>query len=127
MKVLFAVKRVFSASLFLLSLVLQGCATTNLEATPAIRFYESTSTHVSREDEERSGRLKVLTLNLAHGRGDSFHQLLQQSSTTIANLDVIDDRLRPTFYPRPSESNTLIVQAILVPEGAFKNYSTIAW
>ena len=33
--------------------------------------------------------LKVMTLNMAHGRGDSFHQLLQSTGTTLDNLDAI--------------------------------------
>jgi endonuclease/exonuclease/phosphatase family metal-dependent hydrolase len=35
-----------------------------------------------------------MTLNIAHGRGDSFHQLLQRSATTVANLDAIATLLR---------------------------------
>jgi endonuclease/exonuclease/phosphatase family metal-dependent hydrolase len=30
-----------------------------------------------------------MTLNMAHGRGDSFHQLLQTTGTTLDNLDAI--------------------------------------
>ena len=30
-----------------------------------------------------------MTLNIAHGRGESFHQLLQRPATTLANLDSI--------------------------------------
>ena len=30
-----------------------------------------------------------MTLNIAHGRGDSFHQLLQRTATTVTNLDGI--------------------------------------
>ena len=94
MKTLFAAPRILSGSLLLLSLILQGCATTSREATPAVKSYEITSRLGSGKDDEPSGRLKVLTLNLAHGRGDSFHQLLQGSATTIANLDSIASLLK---------------------------------
>ena len=35
-----------------------------------------------------------MTFNIAHGRGESFHQLLQRSDTTLANLDSIATLLR---------------------------------
>jgi len=37
-----------------------------------------------------------MTLNIAHGRGDSFHQLLQRSATTQANLGTIAALLKTT-------------------------------
>ncbi len=36
-----------------------------------------------------SPTLTVMTLNIAHGRGNGFHQLLQDNKTTLANLDRI--------------------------------------
>lgn len=82
------------ASLLLSSLILQGCATTNLDSTPSVRYYPITVEQVSRVDDERDGRLKIMTLNMAHGRGDSFHQLFQRSAKTIANLDAIASLLK---------------------------------
>jgi len=89
------VKRLFtrglyiSASLLLSSALLQGCATTRLDATPTVQSYQIASERVSSVDDRRDGRLKVMTLNIAHGRGDSFHQLLQRTATTVTNLDGI--------------------------------------
>jgi endonuclease/exonuclease/phosphatase family metal-dependent hydrolase len=37
--------------------------------------------------------LRVLTLNIAHGRKDAFNQMLQRTSTTHQNLDEISDFL----------------------------------
>ena len=84
----------FSVCLLLLILNLQGCATASLDATPSVQSYpvDSDPTLVSNTD--RDGRLKVMTLNVAHGRGDGFHQLLQHSETTLANLDAIASLLK---------------------------------
>ena len=44
------------------------------------------------------GTLSVMTVNLAHGRGNGFHQLLQDGDTARENLDavgVLIDRERP--------------------------------
>ena len=38
--------------------------------------------------------LRVMTLNLAHGRGEAFHQLFQKSTTIIQNLDEISAMLK---------------------------------
>jgi endonuclease/exonuclease/phosphatase family metal-dependent hydrolase len=45
-------------------------------------------------NDERDCGLRIMTLNMAHGRGDSFHQLLQRSATTLANLDAIASLLK---------------------------------
>jgi len=83
-----------SAGLLLSSFVLHGCATTRLDSTPAVQSYQIVSDQVSAPGDERDGRLRIMTLNIAHGRGDSFHQLLQRSVTTVANLDVIASLLK---------------------------------
>jgi len=83
-----------SAGLLLSSFVLHGCATTRLDSTPAVQSYQIVSDQVSASGDERDGRLRIMTLNIAHGRGDSFHQLLQRSVTTVANLDVIASLLK---------------------------------
>ena len=77
------------AGLLLTGLILQGCATTRLDATPAVQSYRIASDQLPVVADERDAGLRIMTLNMAHGRGDSFHQLLQRSATTVANLDAI--------------------------------------
>jgi endonuclease/exonuclease/phosphatase family metal-dependent hydrolase len=83
-----------SAGLLLSSLVLHGCATTRLDSTPAVQSYQIVPDQVPGAADARDGRLRIMTLNVAHGRGDSFHQLLQRSSTTLVNLDAISVLLK---------------------------------
>jgi len=85
-----------TAALLLLlpAMGLQGCATPNLNATPAVRSYPAGDARFSGTAGARDGRLRIMTFNIAHGRGDSFHQLLQRSVTTLANLDSIAALLR---------------------------------
>ena len=72
-------------------LLLPGCATLHLDTTPPVQSY---STQATGADEEHDGRLRIMTVNIAHGRGESFHQLLQDTDTTVANLDSIARLLR---------------------------------
>jgi endonuclease/exonuclease/phosphatase family metal-dependent hydrolase len=89
------VSRLFSKVLFLCTglllsgLILQGCATTRLDAKPAVQTYQTATNLIPGVADERDNGLRIMTLNIAHGRGDSFHQLLQRSATTVANLDAI--------------------------------------
>ena len=83
-----------SAGLLLSSFLMHGCATTRLDATPVVQSYPIASDQVPGPDDEHNGRLRIMTLNIAHGRGDSFHQLLQRSATTVANLDTIATLLK---------------------------------
>lgn len=80
--------------LLLPGFILQGCATGNLDATPAVLSYPVTPGPVSTRDARHDGRLRIMTLNMAHGRGDGIHQLLQGTATTRANLDAIAALLR---------------------------------
>jgi len=89
-KIVFTRVLFLSTGLLLSSAILQGCATTCLDATPTVQSYPIASDRNSRMDD----RLKVMTLNIAHGRGDSFHQLLQRTETTVANLDGISTLLK---------------------------------
>jgi len=82
--------------LLLLSLLLQSCATSNLHSTPIVQSYQNPNSGVSGFDENSESALTVMTLNIAHGRGDSFHQLLQRSDTTLANLGTIAALLKTT-------------------------------
>lgn len=91
---LVAATRLLSTGLLLSALLLQGCATTHLNARPAVQNYPATASGASGWAGARDGRFRIMTFNIAHGRGDSFHQLLQDSDTTLANLDSIADLLR---------------------------------
>jgi endonuclease/exonuclease/phosphatase family metal-dependent hydrolase len=86
--------RVLALFLLLPGIGLQGCATPNLNATPAVRSYPATDERMTRAKKTHDGRLRIMTFNIAHGRGESFHQLLQRSDTTLANLDNIATLLR---------------------------------
>jgi len=59
-----------------------------------VRSYPAVDERIAVANEARDGRLRIMTFNFAHGRGKSFHQLLQRSATTLANLDSIATLLR---------------------------------
>ena len=75
-------------------LVLTGCATTRLDTTPQVRYYPADDAAAAEVAHQDNDTLKVMTLNIAHGRGEGFHQLLQDTVTTRANLDQIANLLR---------------------------------
>ena len=79
------------AGALLLGLLLQSCATTDLHTTAAVRAYQQDAKGIPNPVTDNDPVLRVLTLNIAHGRGDSFHQLLQGSAATLANLATIAD------------------------------------
>jgi endonuclease/exonuclease/phosphatase family metal-dependent hydrolase len=68
---------------------LAACATPHLDTIPAVRSHAPAGGEVTGVAERHDGLLRIMTLNVAHGRGESFHQLLQATSTTRANLDNI--------------------------------------
>lgn len=70
-------------------LVLQGCATAHLESVPEVRSHQQINRLKPATGELSAQSLRVFTLNMAHGRGESFHQLLQPTSTTLSNLNAI--------------------------------------
>ena len=72
---------------------LPSCAPTQLHSTPPVHYYQNSSIpyHADRRSNEHG--LRVMTLNVAHGRGTSFHQLLQHSAKTVKNLDSINKLL----------------------------------
>jgi endonuclease/exonuclease/phosphatase family metal-dependent hydrolase len=86
--------RLVALFLLLPGVGLQGCATVNLNAAPSVRSYSADDERNTAAREAHDGRLRILTFNIAHGRGESFHQLLQRSATTMANLDSIATLLR---------------------------------
>ncbi len=63
--------------------LLYACAMSNPGPGP-VNCNTQTQPHVI-----TSPLLSVLTLNLAHGRGDAFNQMLQKTSTTRSNLEDI--------------------------------------
>ena len=82
----------FSYPCLLLSgLLVSGCATVHRDATPPVQSYQTTE-NLPRDTTGSS--LRIMTVNIAHGRGESFHQLLQDTDTTVANLDSIARLLR---------------------------------
>lgn len=91
LQVSFAVTRTRARVFFLIASViaLVSCATTDLYSQPQVQSYRKTDI----ESESIGGRgphtLRVMTINVAHGRGDGLHQLLQGSDATLANLDNI--------------------------------------
>jgi len=81
--------RVLWACVVLSIAFLQACTTAELRTVPAVQsfgVFEAGRAQPVRADD---ARLRVMTLNIAHGRGDSFHQLLQSTETTVVNLDAI--------------------------------------
>jgi endonuclease/exonuclease/phosphatase family metal-dependent hydrolase len=85
-----------AGGLLLLSLLLQSCATNQLRTFPAVQSYQHRDLQLPTYDETTAPAIRVMTLNIAHGRGDSFHQLLQDSDTTLANLTTIASLFRAT-------------------------------
>jgi endonuclease/exonuclease/phosphatase family metal-dependent hydrolase len=82
----------FSYPCLLLSgLLVSGCATVHRDATPPVQSYQATDSQAS---DTAGSSLRIMTVNIAHGRGESFHQLLQDTDTTVANLDSIATLLR---------------------------------
>ena len=74
----------------LLVFILQACATTELREIPDVQSFTGSAEQSMLPDSFSNTSLKVMTLNVAHGRGDGFHQLLQGTETTIGNLDEIN-------------------------------------
>ena len=72
-----------------LSLVLASCATSERHVEPQIYDHAETAAVTQVSEAPRGNTLKVMTLNIAHGRGTSFHQLFQSTETTKSNLDTI--------------------------------------
>ncbi len=84
------------AGLLLTNLLLQSCATPKLQPFPAAQSYQDEASDIAESSRTGKTTLRVMTLNMAHGRGDSLHQLLQGSATTLDNLGTIATLLRNT-------------------------------
>ena len=81
--------RICGAGLLGSALILHGCATSDLRSRPEVQSFEVPAVTSVAVDEGEASTLRVMTLNLAHGRGEAFHQLLQKTATTIQNLNEI--------------------------------------
>ena len=77
----------------LLIVFLQACATGDRRAVPEIQYFGIAEQALLQPVRDTGPGLKVMTFNMAHGRGDSFHQLLQSTETTRANLDAFASML----------------------------------
>lgn len=77
------------ATVILLVVLLQACATVERRAAPDVEFFGVTGAAELQAVADTDAVLRVMTFNMAHGRGDSFHQLLQSTGTTLENLDAI--------------------------------------
>mgnify|MGYP003574523634 FL=1 len=77
--------------LLLSGLLMTGCAAIHRDATTPVQSHLST---VGVDGAVNESSLRIMTVNIAHGRGESFHQLLQRTKTTLTNLDSIAALLR---------------------------------
>jgi len=77
------------AGMVLSVVLLQACTTAELRTVPAVQSFGISAERQVQPASTAASGLKVMTLNMAHGRGDSFHQLLQTTDTTLGNLDAI--------------------------------------
>jgi endonuclease/exonuclease/phosphatase family metal-dependent hydrolase len=77
------------AGMVLSVVFLQACATAELMTVPDVQSFGIPDERQVQPGSTAAAGLKVMTLNMAHGRGDSFHQLLQTTDTTLGNLDAI--------------------------------------
>jgi endonuclease/exonuclease/phosphatase family metal-dependent hydrolase len=83
-------KRLYcAAGLLPFILLLLSCATTQLHSIPAVHRYQGSGIPDNGTRGSDKHGLKVMTLNVAHGRGTGFHQMLQYSDETVKNLDRI--------------------------------------
>lgn len=93
MKGVFNKSLYFAAGLVPLVLLLSSCAAKQLHSTPPVHHYQNANIPYQSGLNSDEHGLKVMTLNIAHGRGTSFHQLLQYSDETVKNLDSINTLL----------------------------------
>ena len=72
------------------TLLLAACASTADRAAPLVASAEPSAPPPLRVSAAAApGELTVMTLNIAHARGDAFHQLFQSTAATIDNLNAI--------------------------------------
>ncbi len=81
----------YTGGLLLLMVLLPSCATMQLHSTPPVHYDQNSSIPDHADQHSNEHGLRVMTLNVAHGRGTSFHQLLQHSAKIVKNLDRINE------------------------------------
>ena len=69
--------------------LLQACAVIERRSVPEVQHFAAADQALLQPVSDTGPGLKVMTFNMAHGRGDSFHQLLQSTDETLGNLDAI--------------------------------------
>jgi len=70
-------------------LLLQSCASAEFRTTPVVQSLPETAVVNGISSVSGDEVLKIMTLNIAHGRGEGFHQLLQNGAEAQSNLDAI--------------------------------------
>jgi endonuclease/exonuclease/phosphatase family metal-dependent hydrolase len=73
----------------LIAHVITSCATVDLVARPHVTELAKAARLRQLHDSADRQTLKVMTLNLAHGRRTGLHQIFQNRSTAESNLDLI--------------------------------------
>ena len=91
MRRVFNISISYTGALLLLTMLLPSCATTHLHSTPPVHYDQNSSIPDHADQHSNEHGLRVMTLNVAHGRGTSFHQLLQHSAKIVKNLDRINE------------------------------------
>ena len=91
MRRVFNISISYTGGLLLLIVLLPSCATTQLHSTPPVHYDQNSSIPYHADQDSNEHGLRVMTLNVAHGRGTSFHQLLQHSAKIVKNLDRINE------------------------------------
>ena len=75
-------------------LLLQSCASAEFRTTPVVQSLPEKAAVNSISRVSGDEVLKIMTLNIAHGRGEGFHQLLQNGAEAQTNLDAIATLLK---------------------------------
>ena len=75
-------------------LLLQSCASAEFRTTPVVQSLPEKAAVNSISRVPADEVLKIMTLNIAHGRGEGFHQLLQTGAEAQSNLDAIATLLK---------------------------------
>ena len=91
MRRVFNISISYTGRLLLLIVLLPSCATRQLHSTPPVHYDQNSSIPYHADQDSNEHGLRVMTLNVAHGRGTSFHQLLQHSAKIVKNLDRINE------------------------------------
>lgn len=82
----------FLPALLVLLSALSGCV--RYQMAPQPEFFSPSSDYQVVEAAATEPRLRLLTVNLAHGRGTGFHQAFQDATDALRNLDSIESLIR---------------------------------